>query len=421
MTGPLADVRIVELAGIGPGPHAGMVLSDMGADVVRVVRPAASDVEFSGTFTRRGRTSVRADLKDEADRARVLELLDAADVLIEGLRPGATERLGLGPGVVLARNPRLVYTRITGWGQTGPLASTAGHDINYISLTGALHAVGPAAGPVPPLNFVGDYGGGSMFLVTGILAALLERGRSGQGQVLDVAMVDGAAALVQPILELRAQGRWTDERASNLLDGAAPFYRTYECSDGKHLAVGAIEPQFYAELLRILRLDAAALPGQNDHAGWPRLAEAIGAVIATKKRDEWAAMFDGSDACVTPVLSFAEAPTHPQIAARQTLLAGSSGVTAAPVPRFSRSSGSWSTAPSGSVVTLSDAVERWAKLSASPKAYRSVGEFRARPVVPGRESLRGAFGLLVRTWTAVITTAERLIYYDLGLACVACE
>jgi alpha-methylacyl-CoA racemase len=361
MTGPLAELRVVELASIGPGPHAGMVLSDMGADVVRVVRPAAPDGELSGTFTRRGRTSVRADLKAGGDRARVLELLGHADVLIEGMRPGVTERLGLGPDVVLRRNPRLIYARVTGWGQTGPLAATAGHDINYISLTGALHAVGPATGPVPPLNFVGDYGGGSMFLVAGVLAALFEREHSGQGQVLDIAMVDGAAALLQPVLELRAQGAWNDKRASNLLDGGAPFYRTYECSDGKHVAVGAIEPQFYAELLRILQLDAGALPDQNDPAGWPQLAGAIGAVLATKTRDEWAALFAGSDACVTPVLDFAEAPGHPQVAARQALLTGPAGVTAAPAPRFSRSSAPWSANPSGSVEDLSDAVERWSK------------------------------------------------------------
>jgi alpha-methylacyl-CoA racemase len=361
MTGPLADLRVVELASIGPGPHAGMILSDMGADVVRVVRPTASDDELSGTFTVRGRTSVRADLKADGDRARVLELLDQADVLIEGMRPGVAERLGLGPDVVTQRNPRLVYARMTGWGQTGPLAGRAGHDINYISVTGALHAVGPAAGPVPPINFVGDYGGGSMFLVAGLLAALFERERSGLGQVLDAAMVDGAAALIQPILELRAYGGWTDERAGNLLDGGAPVYRTYVCSDGKHLAVGAIEPQFCAELLRILQLDAATLPDQNDRAGWPRLAEAIGAVIATKTRDEWAAIFGDSDACVTPVLSFAEAPAHPQVAARRALVTGPSGVTAGPAPRFSRSSGSWSTAPSGSVADLPDAVKRWSK------------------------------------------------------------
>jgi alpha-methylacyl-CoA racemase len=361
MTGPLAELRVVELASIGPGPHAGMLLSDMGADVVRVVRPTVADDECSGIFTLRGRTSVRANLKANSDRARVLELLDHADVLIEGMRPGATERLGLGPDAVLRRNPRLIYARMTGWGQTGPLAAVAGHDINYISLTGALHAVGPATGPVPPLNFVGDYGGGSMFLVAGILAALFERQYSGQGQVLDVAMIDGTAGLIQPILELRAHGAWNDKRANNLLDGGAPFYRTYECRDGKYLAVGAIEPQFYAELLRILRLDAETLPEQNDPAGWPYVAEVIGAVLATKTRDEWSAIFAGSDACVTPVLSFAEAPTHPQVVARQALLAGPAGVTSAPAPRFSRSSTPWSTDPSGSVVELSDAVKRWMK------------------------------------------------------------
>jgi alpha-methylacyl-CoA racemase len=359
MSGPLTGVRIVELASIGPGPHAGMMLSDLGADVVRVVRPDAPESDFGGTFTVRGRTSVAADLKDPADRACVLDILDHADVLIEGLRPGVTERLGLGPDAVLARNPRLVYARMTGWGQSGPLATTAGHDINYISLTGALHAVGPAAGPVPPLNLFGDYGGGSMFLVTGILAALIERERRGAGQVLDVAMVDGVSALIQPILELRARGIWNDERANNLLDGAAPFYRTYECQDGKYIAVGAIEPQFYAELLRLLELDDRSLPDQNDRSGWPSLAKAIAAVVATRTRDQWAEVFAGRDACVTPVLSFAEAPGHPHISARQALRDGPSGVTAAPAPRFADSSAAWSAEPTGTAGTLSGILGRW--------------------------------------------------------------
>jgi alpha-methylacyl-CoA racemase len=359
VSGPLSGIRIVELASIGPGPHAGMLLADMGAEVVRIVRPGAPQQDLAGTFTMRGRTSVVADLKDPAALAEVLELLDAADVLIEGLRPGVTERLGLGPDAVLARNPRLVYARMTGWGQTGPLASTAGHDINYISLTGALHAVGPAERPVPPINLVGDYGGGSMYLVTGILAALLERGRSGAGQVLDVAMVDGAAALIQPILELRANGEWNDTRGNNIIDGAAPFYRTYECADGKFLAVGAIEPQFYAELLRLLGLDVADLPEQNDRSRWPEVSGTIADVVRTRTRDEWAVVFDGTDACATPVLTFAEAPHHPHVAARRTMVESAAGATAAPAPRFSRSQAQWSAERVGSVVDLVDAVKRW--------------------------------------------------------------
>jgi alpha-methylacyl-CoA racemase len=337
-----------------------MLLSDMGADIVRVVRPNAPPEEFNGLFTRRGRTTVVADLKDPAGRSQVLELCDQADVLIEGLRPGVTERLGLGPDELLRRNPRIVYARMTGWGQSGPLASTAGHDINYISLTGALHAVGPASNPVPPLNFVGDYGGGSMFLVTAVLGALLERERSGRGQVLDVAMIDGAAALIQPILELRSEGRWSDGREENLLDGGAPFYRAYECSDGKHVAVGAIEPQFFAELLRVLELSEESLPDQLDRDGWSELADAIGAVVRTKSRDEWAKIFDGTDACVTPVLTFAEAPAHPHVAARRSLVDSESGVVAGPAPRFAGSStSSWPTAASGSVTELSVAIEEW--------------------------------------------------------------
>jgi alpha-methylacyl-CoA racemase len=357
----LSGTRIVELASIGPGPHAGMLLADMGADIVRIVRPGAAEQELAGTFTMRGRTSVQADLKDAAALAQVLELLDGADVLIEGLRPGVTERLGLGPDVVLARNPRLVYARMTGWGQSGPLARTAGHDINYISLTGALHAIGPAENPVPPLNLVGDFGGGSMYLVTGIIAALLERERSGAGQVLDVAMVDGAAALIQPILELRATGVWNDVRGNNVIDGAAPFYRTYECADGKFLAVGSIEPQFYAELLRLLELDPASLPNQNDRDSWPQLTTTIAAAVRTRTRDEWAAVFADSDACVTPVLTFAEAPAHPHIAARRTLVDTAAGVTAAPAPRFARTPAEWSTDPVGTVVDLDDVVKQWQK------------------------------------------------------------
>ncbi len=336
--GPLATVRVVELASIGPGPHAAMVLSDMGADVVRVVRPTASGEHLGGPFTLRGRRSVPADLKNDDDRAQVLSLIEHADVLIEGMRPGVAERLGVGPESALARNSRLIYARMTGWGQAGPLASTAGHDINYIALTGALHAIGSATGPVPPLNLVGDYGGGSMFLVAGILAALLERGHSGLGQVVDAAIVDGTAALIAPILELRSRGLWNDERGDNLLDGAAPFYRTYPCRDGKHVAVGALESQFYVEFLRILQIDAGSLPDRDNRANWPQIAAAIGAVLERKSREEWARLFDGSDACVTPVLTFLEAAEHPHLAERRTMRSAEAGVVAGAAPRFSRSS-----------------------------------------------------------------------------------
>lgn len=336
-----------------------MLLSDMGADGVRVLRPNSAPEECTGTFTRRGRTAVVADLKDPAQRSQVLELCDRADVLIEGLRPGVTERLGLGPDDLLRRNARLVYARMTGWGQWGPMATTVGHDINYISLTGALHAVGPASTPVPPLNLVGDYGGGSMLLVSAVLAALFERERSGLGQVLDVAMIDGVAALIQPILELRSEGRWSDGREENLLDGAAPFYRTYECGDGKHVAVGAIEPQFYAELLRVLELSDESLPGQLDRDRWPELADTIGAMFQTRPRDEWAKIFEGTDSCVTPVLTFAEAPRHPHVAARRSLVEAEQGVTAGPSPCFRGSSPTRPADRTGSVKELSAVVEEW--------------------------------------------------------------
>ncbi|PYI69488.1 carnitine dehydratase [Arthrobacter livingstonensis] len=326
---------------MGPAPHAAMMLADLGADVVRVVGPVPPvggyDVD---THLQRSRTTVRANLKDPADLAGVRGLVAAADVFLEGFRPGTTERLGLGPEECLAANPRLVYARMTGWGQSGPLAQRAGHDINYIALTGALHAMGPAAQPVPPLNLVGDFGGGSLFVVTGILAALLERGRSGRGQVVDAAMVDGVSVLSQIILELRSVGMWNDNRGANLLDGAAPFYRTYECAGGGFVAVGAIEPQFYAALLDSLWLDGSAeekLPDRDDPAQWPALAEVLARAFAARSRDEWAQVFDGVDACVTPVLTYAEAAGHPHLAARGTLSGSGSQVVAAPAPRFSRS------------------------------------------------------------------------------------
>ncbi|MDQ6522915.1 CaiB/BaiF CoA-transferase family protein [Nocardioides sp. LHD-245] len=354
MAGALDGIRVVELAGIGPGPHAAMVLADLGADVIRVERPSAPQ----GTglhHTLRGRTIVRADLKDAAERAAVLDLVAVADVLIEGYRPGVAERLGLGPDACLAPNPRLVYARMTGWGQAGELAATAGHDINYISLTGVLHAVGTAEQPLPPLNLAGDYGGGSMFLVTGILAALLERTLSGRGQVVDAAMVDGAAVLVQPILELRAGGLWRDERAANILDGAAPYYRTYRCRGGGHVAVGAIEPQFYDELIELLGLPGD-LPDRDDPAQWADLAEVLGTAFGRRTREEWSEVFASTDACVTPVLTFEEAARHPQVAGRGTLRHGPDGVEAAAAPRFSRSG---TGAAPGRVGRIEEVTGRW--------------------------------------------------------------
>jgi len=337
VAGPLAGLKVVELAGIGPGPHAAMILADLGADVVRVERPSGSLKLGPGSdYMLRGRRSVAADLKSAAGRETVLRLAERADVLLEGLRPGVTERLGVGPADCQARNPRLVYARMTGWGQDGPLAARAGHDINYISLTGALHAIGGTDGPIPPLNLVGDFGGGSMLLVIGILAALQERQSSGQGQVVDAAMVDGASLLVQMFWSMLANGGWQDQRAANLLDGGAPFYRTYRCSDGGFVAVGALEPQFYAELLNGLGLADAGLPAQLDRTGWPTLLARFTEAFASKARDEWAKVFAEVDACVTPVLAFSEVADHPHVRARNTLIEVNGVTQAAPAPRFSR-------------------------------------------------------------------------------------
>lgn len=334
--GPLAGIRIVEFAGIGPGPFAAMLLADMGADVVRLDRPSGTD-PYSRHVVSRGRPSVAVDLKDPTETARVLDLLDSADALIEGFRPGVMERLGLGPDVVLARNPRLVYGRMTGWGQTGPLAQTAGHDINYIAITGALAAIGPASQPMPPLNLVGDYGGGSLYLVAGVLAALLSAGRTGQGQVVDCAICDGAASLMAMFCELSAQNRWTDHRASNLLDGGTPYYRTYACADGRHIALGPLEPQFYALFRKLAGLENDPdFDRRDDPALRATLHAKLEALFQTKTRDEWTRLLEGTDACFAPVLTLAEAPAHPHLAARGAFVEVDGVVQPAPAPRFSR-------------------------------------------------------------------------------------
>ncbi len=325
-----------------------MILADLGADVVRVERPEGTlDLTGGGPDQLlRGRRSVAADLKGHEGRDLVLRLVDRADVLIEGFRPGVAERLGVGPEECHRRNPRLVYGRMTGWGGEGPMARRAGHDINYISLTGALHAIGRRGErPVPPLNLVGDFGGGSMFLLTGILAALWERERSGLGQVVDAAMVDGTSVLAQMMWAMLGQGTWSPERGTNLLDGAAPFYDTYTCQDGRHVAVGAIEPQFYRELLAGLGLDPGTLPDQLDRSGWPVVRERIAGVFLTRPRDHWAEVFADTDACVTPVLAPDEAPGHPHLSARGTLVHLDGVWQAAPAPRFSRTAPGTPTPP----------------------------------------------------------------------------
>ncbi|WP_157571086.1 CaiB/BaiF CoA transferase family protein [Nocardioides insulae] len=335
MDKPLTGVHVIEMAGIGPGPHAAMILSDLGATVTRIDRPG-SHVPEDAEHSLRGREVQIRDLKNPDDIAAVLDLIAGADVLLEGLRPGVMERLGLGPETALERNPRLVYARMTGWGQDGPWAKAAGHDINYISLTGALHAIGPKDHPVPPLNLVGDFGGGSMLVVQGILAALVQRGTTGKGQVVDAAMVDGVSVLLQLILELRAGRGWTDGREENMLDGGAPFYRTYRCADDGFMAVGAIEPQFYALLIKGLGLEADQIPDRNDKGAWPELHKVLEEAFIAQPRAHWEGIFDATDACVSPVLSFEEAVEHPHMAARSSLRRGKNGdVVAGIAPRFS--------------------------------------------------------------------------------------
>jgi alpha-methylacyl-CoA racemase len=339
VSGPLAGLRVLELAGLGPAPHACMVLADLGADVVRVERPNALAFLSTGIRdqTQRGRRSIAVDLKSDEGRELVLRLVENADVFVEGFRPGVTEKLGLGPADVEARNPRTVYGRITGWGQDGPMAMRAGHDINYLGLTGSLAAMGRAGeSPAPPLNLVADFGGGSMLLLVGILAALQERTVSGRGQIIDAAMVDGVALLSQMMWTFRGQGIWGDERQANMLDGGAPFYDTYTCADGRYVAVGPIEPQFYAEMLEGLGLSDAELPGQLEMERWPELRKALTEAFASKTRDEWTAVFAGKDACVTPVVEPREVPAEPHLSARGTFFERDGVFQPSPAPRFSR-------------------------------------------------------------------------------------
>ena len=344
MGGPLSGTTVVELASIGPIPFCGMVLSDMGCDVVRVDKLAdaalADPSRAPGTVLDRGRRSIAVDLKSDAGREIVLRLADRADVLIEGYRPGVAERLGVGPDDCRARNPRLVYGRMTGWGREGPLADRAGHDIDYIALAGALSTFGKAGGPpVPPLNIVGDFGGGGLLLAYGIACALVEAARSGTGQVVDAAMVDGTAMLMAPFYAARQIGFWTDDRGTNMLDTGAPYYDTYECADGGYVAVGAIEPQFYAELVDGLGLDAATLPDRDDRAQWHDLRAVLTSCFRTKSRDEWAAIFATRDACVAPVLTLSEAPEHPHNVARATFVEVEGVRHPAPAPRLDRTPG----------------------------------------------------------------------------------
>lgn len=339
--GPLGGVRIIEVAGIGPGPFAGMMLSDMGAEVLRIdraqaVRGGAPSLPPLDPLAR-GRRSVALDLKHPEGLETLLRLVDGADGLIEGFRPGVMERLGAGPEVCLARNPKLVYGRMTGWGQDGPIAHAAGHDINYIALAGALDPIGPKGGkPLAPLNLVGDFGGGGMFLAFGVACGLFEARGSGQGQIVDAAMVDGAATLIAFIRGLQAMGMWHEERGTNLLDGGAHFYDTYETADGGYISIGSIEPQFYAELLEKTGLAGESLPGQMARDDWPAMKQRFEALFKTKTRDEWCEIMEGSDICFAPVLSLSEAPEHPHNVHRRSFVEVGGQKQPAPAPRFSR-------------------------------------------------------------------------------------
>ncbi len=341
--GPLEGIKIIELAGIGPGPFAAMLLADMGAEVIRIDRPKRDGpgipLPDRVNVLNRGRRSVAVDLKSPEGIEVVLKLVEKADALLEGFRPGVTERLGIGPEDCMKRNPGLVYGRTTGWGQDGPMASVAGHDIGYIALSGVLDLIGPKDGkPVPPLNLVGDFGGGGMFLAFGLVCGILEARKSGEGQVVDAAMTEGSALLANMVFGLRAAGRWVEERSSNVVDGGADFYDTYETKDGKYIAVGAVEPQFYTRLLELTGSDPDLLNGQRDRANWPGRKKELASIFKTKTRDEWAALMEREEACTVPVLTIAEAMEHPHLKAREVFVNHEGVDQVAPTPRFSRTS-----------------------------------------------------------------------------------
>ncbi|QMW66222.1 CoA transferase [Mumia sp. ZJ1417] len=364
--GPLAGLRVVEIAGIGPGPFAAMLLADLGADVLRVDRVTPGGlavVPQDKDVLARGRRSVAVDLKRPEGVAVLLDLVERADVLIEGFRPGVAERLGFGPDACLARNPRLVYGRMTGWGQDGPLATSAGHDVNYISVAGALDPIGRAGGPPQiPMNLLGDFAGGSMYLVVGVLAALVEARDSGHGQVVDAAIVDGTAHLLSMITNLQQVGAWSDARGTNLLDSGSPFYDVYETADGLWMSVGALEPQFYDEMVKLLELDTVPgqpLPDRYDLAAWPQLRERLAARFAERTQAEWAELFAGTDACVAPVVPMRDAPQHPHLVARGTYVEHEGVVQAAPAPRFSRTPATLGRTPSKSGADTREALAAW--------------------------------------------------------------
>ena len=370
--GPLSGLKVLEFAGIGPGPFCGMLLSDLGADVVRIDRKGSGRASPSDV-TSRGRRSVALDLKSPAAIEACLKLMEAADGVIEGFRPGVMERLGLGPDVALARNPKLVFGRMTGWGQTGPYAHAAGHDMNYIAITGALHAIGTDEKPVPPLNLVGDFGGGALYLAFGLLAGVLHARATGQGQVIDCAMSDGAASLMAMFYGFKGAGMWQDKRRTNLLDGGAHFYDTYQCADGGWISIGSIEPQFYALLLEKTGITDPAFKAQMDRSQWPSLRDGLAKAIALKTRDEWCAIMEGSDVCFAPVLDLDEAPKHAHNQARQTFVEVSGVVQPAPAPRFSATPGMIAGPPPAIGAHNREALTQWGLTDAQVDELRSSG------------------------------------------------
>jgi alpha-methylacyl-CoA racemase len=370
--GPLSSLKILEFAGIGPGPFCGMLLSDLGADVVRIDRKGAGRGS-AADVTARGRRSVAMDLKSPAAVETCLDLMQTADAVFEGFRPGVMERLGLGPEAALARNPRLVYGRMTGWGQSGPYSAAAGHDMNYIAISGALGAIGTADKPIPPLNLVGDFGGGALYLAFGLLAAVLHARATGEGQVVDCAMSDGAASLMAMFYGFKAAGAWSLERRANLLDGGAHFYDTYRCADGKWISIASIEPQFYALLLEKTGISDPGFHAQMDRARWPELRERLAAVIALETRDAWCEIMDATDVCFAPVLDLDEAPRHPHNVARETFVEIAGVVQPAPAPRFSATPGAIAGPPPAIGAHTRSALEAWGVDAARVAELESCG------------------------------------------------
>jgi alpha-methylacyl-CoA racemase len=370
--GPLSDLKVVEFAGIGPGPFCGMLLSDLGADVVRIDRKGAGRGAPSDV-TARGRRSVALDLKSPAAVEACLKLMEGADAVFEGFRPGVMERLGLGPDVALKRNPKLVYGRMTGWGQTGPLAKAAGHDMNYIAISGALGAIGTTEKPIPPLNLVGDFGGGALYLAFGLLAGVIHARSSGQGQVIDCAMTDGAASLMAMFYGFKAAGIWHGGRRNNMLDGGAHFYDTYQCADGGWISIGSIEPQFYALLLEKTGITDPDFKAQMDRGAWPTLRERLAKVIAAKTRDEWCEIMDGTDVCFAPILDLDEAPKHSHNLARQTFVEVAGVTQPAPAPRFSATPGAIAGPPPAIGAHNTEALADWGFSAGDIAALEKIG------------------------------------------------